>query len=108
MRKYRIKKEFPDSMAILLGYNIGDVQLTDDQLRIFIDEPPKSLYMEYVLDDFRQAVQQLPYGIGINLIFRHEPNVVILSPAPESEKVENRSMRFLEAVKYAFQAEYSR
>ena len=104
-RQYRLKEEFPESMTILLGYNIGNVQLTDGQLRIFIDEPVESLCMEDVLVDFRENLQKLRYDVSLK--FDSEPNTVVLSPEPY-KRVEKRSMRFLEAVKYAFQAQYSR
>ena len=105
-RRYMLKKEFPELEPVLnLGYGTGRVQLTDGQLRISIDEPTKYLHMEDVLDDFKLAVQQLPYDI--NLMFGSEPNTVVLSPEQAGKRVEKRSMRLLEALKYAFQARYS-
>lgn len=102
-RRHRLEEEFPDIDAIVnVGYDIWNVQLTDDQLRIRINEPQKVLHMEDVLSDYRQVVQSLPYGI--NLTFDYEPNTVILSPEPEEGKRDGkRSMRFLQRVNYALQ-----
>lgn len=101
VRRYRIKKQFPNIETIpRMGYNFGVIELIGDQLRIHIDEPPRDLDAEYVVGDFKDYVS----NYDVKLRFDYRENTLVLSPVSGNRKDGDRSMRFLEALKYVFQS----
>lgn len=101
-RLYR-QKGFPNIETIFsTGYVIGDVQFTNDQLRITIDEPSEALDAKFVVDDFMEAIK--PYDV--NLSFGYREKTLVLSSASTSKWGKVRDMIFLKAVKSAFEENY--
>ena len=72
------------------------------QLRLSINEPREEIYVEYLVADFEGAVEQLSHGAGLD--FSYEGTTLVLLPNSIDTKDKNRSMRFLEALKYALEA----
>ena len=104
--RYALREEFPGIETYLkailnTGYAIGTAQLTDSQLRMPIDEPPEDVDMGRMLNGFRDAMKELPHGINISLGCEEE--TLILSPGSRSKSDRSRQMRFLKALKYAFE-----
>jgi len=86
-----------------LGYGIGSIALYRNRLRINIQEPKEDVDMEYAVQDFKNAIQEMDLLYPIIIEVTSQGRSVLFSPTSDVEEERQRAVIFLKAYKRVLQ-----